>query len=435
MITLQEYQARRQKLASQLPVNSIAVIPAAMEALRNGDVYYPFRQDSDFYYLTGFNESDALLVIISGAQMESILFSRARDTVAEQWTGRRLGQEDACAVLGVQGAYALADLELRLPELLADKKYIYYAIGRFPIWDERIQRAWQIVSGRVRQGVNAPEAFYSLVPILSEMRLLKSTAEIALMQQAADISIRAHEHIMQVCKNCKYEYELAAELLYIFQRAGCRSVAYDSIVAGGANACVLHYTNNNQALHSGELVLVDAGCEVEYYASDITRTFPINGKFSKEQCLIYELVLQAQRAGIECIRPGVPWEQIQETIVKTLVAGMVDLKILRGTVDELIEGGVYKSLYMHQSGHWLGLDVHDVGKYKVNGKSRLLEPNMVLTVEPGIYIQPGLECVDSRFWGIGVRIEDDLLVTDTGHKNLTQALASDVAAIEALVCG
>lgn len=435
MITQKEYQTRRDKLASTLPTDSVAIIPAASEMLRNGDAHYRFRQDSDFYYLTGFNEPDALLVILAGKGGESILFNRPRNPIEERWTGARLGQEDAYAVLGVSSAYPLTSLEKRLPEILAGKKSIYYAIERHPHWAERILTAWQVVKGEARRGISAPEAFCDLAPLLGEMRLFKSEAEIALMQQAANISVKAHQRAMRRCRELQYEYQLEAELLYEFLRLGCRSVAYDSIVAGGDGACVLHYTQNNQPLQQGDLVLIDAGGEFENYAADITRTFPINGRFTTEQRLIYEVVLRAQQAGIACVRPGCAWDEIQRTMVNTLTHGLVELGLLRGSPEELIAKEAYKPFYMHNSGHWLGLDVHDCGRYKIEGKWRALEPGMVLTVEPGLYISEDIEGIDARWKGIGIRIEDDIHVTSQGHHNLTGDLAVDIDDLEAILCG
>lgn len=429
-----DYQTRRRALAMKIPSGCIAVIPAASEVLRNGDAHYRFRQDSDFYYLTGFNEPDALLLITSGADTTSLLFNRPRNPGEEQWTGKRLGQTDACSVLGVDAAYPVADLDSRLPELLADRQAIYYSMGRHPKWEMTIQQAWQTVKGQTRRGVKAPEAFYDLAPILGEMRLFKRDTEIALMQQAGRITVTAHERAMQACLRSTYEYQLEAEIVHEFTRQGCRSVAYDSIVAGGANACILHYTDNNQALRPGDLVLIDAGAEFENYAADVTRTFPVNGRFSAEQRAIYELVLRAQQAGIACVRPGCLWDEVQRTVVHVLTEGLVDLGLLKGNVDELIAREAYKPFYMHNSGHWLGLDVHDCGRYKTDGKWRALESGMVLTVEPGLYISAGMN-VDERWWNIGVRIEDDIHVTQDGHENLTAALAVSVDDLEALVRG
>ncbi|KTC86859.1 Xaa-Pro aminopeptidase [Legionella brunensis] len=435
MITKQEYQSRRRQLASKLPQGAIAVIPAAQEVLRNGDAHYRFRQDSDFYYLTGFNEPDALLVIVAGDKDESYLFNRPRNPSQEQWTGKRLGQEQACNVLGVSGAYSIEELDAQLPEMLKGKTLIYYAIGRYPFYEKRILQALQTIKGQIRRGIKAPEGLYDLESILSEQRLFKSEAEIALMRKAAEISVAAHERAMKFCRQAENEYELEAELLHQFVQGGCRSVAYESIVGSGVNTCILHYTDNNQALRDGDLILIDAGGEYQNYAADITRTFPVNGYFSQEQRAIYELVLKAQKAGIATIKPGVAWNEIQQVIVRILTEGLCELGLLVGDVNTLIEKEAYKPFYMHNSGHWLGLDVHDAGRYKINGEWRLLEPGMVLTVEPGLYITPEIGGVDKRWWNIGVRIEDDILVTKEGHENLTGALPVEIAEIEALMRG
>jgi len=435
MITQQEYLQRRHRLAQQLPSGTLAVISAASESLRNGDAHYRFRQDSDFYYLTGFNEPDALLLITAGKDSKSYLFNLPPDPLQEQWTGARLGQEGACETLGVDAAFPITDLDKQLVELFADRQAIYYFMGRYPALEKRLFDAWQTVKKQIRRGVRAPEAFYDLAPLLGEGRLFKSDAEISLMQEAASISVAAHRRAMQACRPGQNEYQLEAELLYEFTRQGCRSVAYDSIVAGGKNACVLHYTDNDKPLQDGDLVLIDAGGEFENYAADITRTFPVNGRFSSEQRLIYDLVLSAQQAGIACVRPGTLWNEIQHTIVHILTSGLVDLGILKGDVDHLIEKEAYRPFYMHQSGHWLGLDVHDCGRYKIDNKWRPLTAGMVLTVEPGLYISPETAGVDKRWWGIGIRIEDDIHVTTDGNKNLTAALAVDADELEALVRG
>lgn len=435
MITQQEYQARRCALAKKLPQGALAIIPSAKEVLRNGDAHYRFRQDSDFYYLTGFNEPDALLVITAAKPGESYLFNRPRNPAQEQWTGRRLGQEGANKELGIDKAYSIDKLTSILPDILTDKTAIFYSIGCHPHVENQIIDALQLVKKQIRRGVKAPESLCDLEPLLSEMRLFKSEAELALMRRAADISVGAHKRAMQACKRVEYEYQLEAELLYEFSRGGCRSVAYDPIVGGGANSCILHYTENNQPLGKGDLLLIDAGGEFENYAADITRTFPVSGRFSEEQRAIYELVLKAQKAGIACIKPGLAWNEIQRTIIRILTSGLCELGILRGGVDALIEAEAYKPFYMHNSGHWLGLDVHDAGRYKLNGEWRSLEAGMVLTVEPGLYISAGIDGVEQRWWNIGVRIEDDILVTSDGHENLTAALPVEIADIEALMRG
>lgn len=435
MISQEEYQARRKKLAQQLPEDGVAIIPAAHELLRNGDTHYRFRQDSDFYYLTGFNEPDALLVITGGKDSKSILFNRPRNPAEEQWTGKRLGQDGAESRLGMHAAFPVNSIKEKLPELLAGSSAVYYALGRNPSLEKLITRALKTVKSQVRRGVKAPESLCDLEPVLSEMRLFKSEAELDLMRRAASISVDAHKRAMQACKSLEHEYQLEAELIHEFSRHGCRSVAYDPIVGGGENACILHYTDNDQPLRSGDLVLIDAGGEYGNYAADITRTFPVNGKFSPEQKSIYELVLKSQKAGIAAIKPGLPWNGVQQIIVRILTEGLCELGLLRGSVDELVANEAYKPFYMHNSGHWLGLDVHDSGRYKRNNEWRPLEAGMVLTVEPGLYISAGTEGVDKRWWNIGVRIEDDVLVTKTGHEVLTAALPVDVDEIEALMRG
>lgn len=436
MLTLaNEYKTRRLKLADQLLENSIAIIPAAGELLRNGDAHYRFRQDSDFYYLTGFNEPDALLVITSGPNSQSILFNRVRNPAEEQWTGKRLGQEGAVNELGMNAAFGVSAIAEELPKLLSGTTAVYFKLGRNLLLEKRITQALTALKTQVRKGVKPPDSFCDLEPIISEMRLFKSDAELELMRRAAAISVQAHRRAMRVCREMEHEYQLEAELIYEFSRQGCRSVAYDPIVGGGENACILHYTDNNKPLRSGDLVLIDAGGEYGNYAADITRTFPVNGTFTPDQKSIYELVLKAQKAGIAAIKPGLPWNAVQQIIVRILTAGLCDLGILQGDVDALIEKEAYKPFYMHNSGHWLGLDVHDSGQYKINNEWRPLEPGMVLTVEPGLYISAGLSGVDKRWWDIGVRIEDDVVVTKTGHEVLTGALPVDVDDIEALMRG
>lgn len=430
-----EYSARRATLAKQLPAHSVAIIPAGKEVLRNGDADYRFRQNSDFYYLTGFQEPEAVLLILSAPNMQSILFTRPRNPNAEQWQGKRLGPEAACATLGVDEAYSIEDLDELLPKLLLDKQALSYAIGQEWAWDKRLLTAINQSKRHVRAGHTVPDTLIDLNPMLGELRLIKSATEIQCMREAATITVAAHRRAMQACKQAKYEYELEAELLYEFTRHGCRAPAYDSIVAAGNHACTLHYTGNDGLLQKGDLVLIDAGAEFQYYAADVTRTFPISGQFSAEQRAIYELVLRAQQAGIAAIKPGVAWDAIQTIIVSILTEGLMDLNLLQGQLSDLIETNAYKPFYMHTSGHWLGLDVHDCGRYRVAGQWRTLSPGMVLTVEPGIYIAEGMDTVDPRWWGIGVRIEDDILVTDQGHDNLTGALQTDPTDIEALLRG
>ena len=430
MISTTEYKARRRQLALNLPSNSIAIIPSARELIRNGDVHYRFRQDSDFYYLSGFNEPEALLLISAGAQSKSILFNRARNLSAEQWSGKRLGQDDALAALGIDSAYPIEQIDKLLPQFLASMQNIYYTIGRHLHWEQRILELWRQIKKPQHRDTQAPKTIMNLAPIIGEMRLIKSTNEIQAMRHAAQISITAHQRAMQICSSAHYEYQLEAEILHEFNYNGCPSPAYGSIVAGGANACILHYTDNNHALCAGELVLIDAGCEFNNYAADISRTFPINGRFNPEQRLIYELVLHAQKAGIACIAPGRRWDEAQQAIIKVLSAGLIELGLLHGNLDDIIAQGAYKKFYMHNSGHWLGLDVHDSGTYKIDGAWRTLSPNMVLTVEPGLYISPNDSSIDKRWWGIGVRIEDDILVTEAGSESLSHDLIKETKDIE-----
>lgn len=429
----EDYALRRQALAKQLPPHSVAIIPAAKEVLRNGDADYRFRQQSDFYYLTGFQEPDAVLVVMSAPEEQSILFTRPRNISEEQWQGKRLGPEAACVELGVTKAYSIDELDVHLPNLLLDKHALAYAIGQDMVWDRRVIKALKQSKQHLRSGRTVPESLLDLSPILGELRLIKTAKEIACMREAARITVAAHQRAMRACKHRKFEYELEAELLYEFARQGCRAPAYDSIVASGNNACTLHYTANDGLLTAGDLVLIDAGAELRCYAADVTRTFPVSGQFSAEQRAIYELVLTAQQAAIDVVRPGVAWDTMQKTVVAILTQGLVDLQILQGQVSTLIETNAYKPFYMHNSGHWLGLDVHDCGRYRVNGSWRELVAGMALTVEPGIYISYGMQNVDPRWWGIGVRIEDDILVTEQGHENLTGSLESTLSEIEALL--
>lgn len=435
MITLEEYKARRQKLSMQIQPGAVAIIPAANEILRNGDAHYRFRQDSNFYYLTGFNEPESLLIITSEAdKSKSYLFNRPRHPNQEQWTGKRLGQIDAPQQLGVDAAYPIETLTANLSDLLMGKSAIYYPLGHSSIYEEIILTTWKAIKERHRRGSPViPEVFYDLEPLLSEMRLFKSESEINLMRKAAEASVKAHKYAMQTCLQSTNELELEANLLHVLMREGCRDVAYSSIVGGGPNACILHYINNDQPLKNGDLVLIDAGGEYNNYASDITRTFPVSGRFSKTQRQVYDIVLKAQRAGIACIKPGITWDKIQKEIVHVLTQGLVDLKILQGSIESLVTNEAYKSFYMHNSGHWLGLDVHDAGYYKINGEWRTLEAGMVLTVEPGLYISAGMKGVDPCWWDIGIRIEDDILVTETGYEILTADLPAEAEKIEALM--
>jgi Xaa-Pro aminopeptidase len=433
-ILLKEYQQRRQDLMNHMEPNSIAILASANPILRNGDSEYRFRQSSDLYYLTGFNEAHSVLVLIPGREQgQCLLFCQEKDPLKELWNGRLLGPEAAITQLGLDDAFPIGDIDDILPGLIEGRERVYYAMGKDEQFDHRVMEWVKVIRKKVRSGAHSPGEFLVLDHLLHEMRLIKSKAEIDVMREAGQIAVRAHKRAMQVCKPGLYEYQVEAEFMHEFFKSGCRAPAYTSIVAGGDNACILHYNENNQILQDGDLLLIDAGCEFESYASDITRTFPVNGKFTPEQKAIYELVLKAQLEAIEQVKPGNHWDDPHNTTVRVLTAGLVELGLLQGDVDKLIESGAYRDFYMHRAGHWLGMDVHDVGDYKIEGKWRQLEPGMVLTVEPGLYIAPNNEKVEARWRGIGVRIEDDVAVTRNGHEVLTSGLAKTVAEIESLM--
>jgi Xaa-Pro aminopeptidase len=430
-ILLKEYQQRRQDLINHMEPNSIAILASANPLLRNGDSEYRFRQSSDLHYLTGFDEAHAVLVLIPGREKgECLLFCQEKDPLKELWNGRLLGPDAAILQLGVDDAFPITDIDDILPGLIEGCERVYYAMGKDEQFDHRVMEWVKVVRLKVRSGVHSPGEFMVLDHLLHEMRLIKSKAELDIMRESGQIAVRAHKRAMQVSKPGLFEYQVEAEFMHEFFRSGCRAPAYTSIVAGGANACILHYNENNMVLNNGDLLLIDAGCEYEYYASDITRTFPVNGRFSPEQKAIYELVLKAQLAAIEQVKPGNHWNDPHDTTVKVLTAGLVELGLLQGEVDKLIESGAYRDFYMHRAGHWLGMDVHDCGNYKIDGKWRQLEPGMVLTVEPGLYVAVNNEKVEPRWRGIGVRIEDDVAVTRSGYEVLTSGLPKTVAEIE-----
>ena len=433
-LKISEFKKRRKDLMAQMEPNSIAILSSANPVLRNGDSEFPFRQNSDLYYLTGFGEAHAVLVLIPGrSQGQTLLFCQEKDPLKELWTGKLLGPEAAVDTLGVDDAFPIADLDDILPGLIEGRERVYYAMGKDEQFDHKVMEWVKVIRSKVRSGAQSPGEFLVLDHLLHEMRLFKSAAELELMRESARIAVRAHERAMRACRPGMYEYELEAEYLYEFTRSGCRAPAYNSIIAGGANACILHYTENDKALRSGDLVLIDAGCEYQYYASDITRTFPVNGRFSPEQKAIYELVLDAQLAAIETVKPGNHWDDPHNATVKVLTAGLVKLGLLKGKVSKLIEKEAYKDFYMHRAGHWLGMDVHDVGDYKIEGKWRQLEKGMVMTVEPGLYIAPDNKKVDKKWRGIGVRIEDDVAVTKDGHEVLTAGLPKSVEEIQSFM--
>lgn len=433
-ITAAEYGRRRRRLMDGLHEDAVALVPGAQIRLRNGDTAYPFRQDSNFFYLTGFDEPQTLLVLLPGrSQGESILFCREREPRAERYDGERLGPERAAAALELDDAFPWEDMDEILPGLIEGRRRIYFPLGSDADFDRRVL-GW-VHSLRSRVGSDAlPQCeFVDIGHLLHDLRLVKSPAELRLMRQAASISAAAHCQAMQVCRPGLTEADLEAELLYSFRRGGAREAAYECIVAAGENACTLHYVRNSDALRTGELVLIDAGCEYLGYAADITRTFPASGKFTDVQRDLYELVLAAQHAAIDAARPGRHFNDPHEAAARILTAGLKDLKLLEGDLDELIETEAARRFCMHKTSHWLGLDVHDVGDYRVGEAWRELEPGMVLTVEPGLYFPPELADVPDAFKGIGIRIEDDVAITRGEPEVLTGGVPKSVDAIEALM--
>lgn len=429
-----EFQRRRKELMRIMGEGGVAILPSAQLQTRNRDAEFPFRQDSDFQYLTGFPEADAVAVIQPGREHgEYILFSQEREPTLELWTGRRAGQEGACKEYDADDAYPIDDLDEILPGLLENCERVYYTLGCSAEFDQKLIEWVAQLRSKARSGVSAPLEIVALDHVLHDMRLFKSKAEIKLMRKAAKISCDAHKRAMRYCKPKLMEYQLEAEILHEFMHNGARAPAYTSIVGGGENACVLHYIENNDALKDGDLVLIDAGAEYECYAADITRTFPVNGKYSDAQKALYNVVLDAQLAAIEQVQPGNHWNDPHTAAVRVLTQGLLDLGLLSGELEQNIEEETYKRFFMHRTGHWLGMDVHDVGDYKVDEQWRVLEPGMVLTVEPGLYIPSNSKGVAKRWWGIGIRIEDDVLVTKDGHDVLTDGVPKSVDEIEALM--
>ncbi|MCK0537068.1 Xaa-Pro aminopeptidase [Alcanivorax quisquiliarum] len=433
-ISRQEFARRRRALMAEMEENSIAILPAAPERTRNRDVEHPYRQDSDFWYLSGFPEPEAVMALIPGREHgEFVLFCRERDRAMEIWNGYRAGPEGAVEKFGADDAFPINDIDEILPGLIEGRDRVYYDMGRDPEFDRQVMSWVNSIRARVRTGAHPPGEFLALTHVLHDLRLYKSAGELKVMRRAGEIAAAAHVRAMRAVRPGMFEYQLEAEYLHEFMQHGARSPAYPSIVGGGANGCILHYIDNSEKLRDGDLVLVDAGCEYHSYASDITRTFPVNGRFSREQQALYEVVLAAQYAAIEAVRPGNHWNAFHEASVQVLTQGLVDLGLLKGGVAELIETEAYRPFYMHRTGHWLGLDVHDVGDYKVDDQWRVLEPGMVLTVEPGLYVAPDDTSVDARWRGIGIRIEDDLAVTRDGHEILTGDVPKEVADIHALM--
>ena len=434
MIPMKEFAERRRKLMERMAPDSIAILPAAPERVRNRDVLHPFRQDSDFHYLTGFGEPEAVLALIPGREHgEAVLFCKERNPEKELWDGFLVGQDGAIEQYGLDDAFPITDIDDILPGMIEGRSRVYYPLGKDPAFDTRVMDWVKTIRSKVRAGAHPPGEFVALEHLLHDLRLYKSAAEVKVMAKAGKISAEAHRRAMKRARRGGFEYQLEAELIHTFMEHGARDTAYPSIVGSGANACILHYIENSAPLKEGDLVLIDAGCELECYASDITRTFPVSGKFSDEQKALYEVVLAAQYAAIDAVKPGNHWNQPHEAALNVLTQGLIDLGLLSGTVEEAIEAGAYRPFFMHRTGHWLGMDVHDVGDYKIGDAWRQLEPGMALTVEPGLYVAPDNTNVDEKWRGIGIRIEDDVVVTKDGCRILTDDVPKTISEIEALM--
>ncbi|MCF8177828.1 MAG: aminopeptidase P N-terminal domain-containing protein [Sulfuritalea sp.] len=435
--SFEPYRQRRLLLIERMERGGggIAVIPTSAEQARNRDTHFPYRADSYFQYLTGFCEPEAVLVIVVGkgdVASRSLLFCREKNLEREIWDGFRHGPEGARELFGFDEAYAVDEFDTKLADMLADQPALWFSIGNDTGWDQRIAAAMNTVRAASRSGKRAPAVVRDVRADLDAMRLIKDTAELAIMHRVAAISTDAHIRAMRFAAPGRFEYEVEAELLHEFRRRGCEFPAYTSIVAGGANACVLHYVGNDQELRDGDLLLIDAGGELNGYASDITRSFPVNGRFSGPQADVYRLVLEAQAAAISAVHPGATFAEPHDAALQVLVQGMIDLKLLRGSLDQAMEEESYKRFYMHRTSHWLGKDVHDAGEYKAGENWTPLVPGMVLTIEPGCYIRPS-DDVPEPFWNVGVRIEDDAVVTATGCEIITAAAPKAIADIEALM--
>ena len=426
----QEFPRRRRQLMRMIGRDSIAILPAAPVRLRNGDVEYEYRQDSDFHFLTGFPEPEAVAVIIPHrAEGEYVLFCRERDPARELWDGGRAGQDGAVERFGADDAFPIDDIDEILPGLIETRARVFYTMGLHPEFDTRVIGWVNGLRAQAKHGLHTPQEFVALDHVLHDMRLYKSPAEIATMRRSAEIAVAAHQRAMRLAAPGIMEYEVAAEIVHEFHRNKA-GISYQPIVGGGTNACVLHYRDNAAELKDGDLLLIDAGCEYDCYASDITRTFPVGGRFSPAQRALYDMVLRAQYAAIERCVPGNHWNDPHDAAVRVITEGLIDLGILKGKASKLIKEGAYREWFMHKTGHWLGMDVHDVGDYKVGDAWRVLEPGMVLTVEPGVYIGAGDKRVPKEFRGIGIRIEDDVAITRSAADVLTEDLIKDPDDIE-----
>ena len=425
------YARRRARLLAQMQ-HGVAIIPTAPEVARNADTHYSYRHDSNFYYLSGFAEPEAVLVLTAGDEPKSILFCREKNLEREIWDGHRFGPDAAREQFGFEAAYPIDQLDEKLAELIGNQPALFYPMGLDAEWDQRILKLRGDVVAKIRSGIRAPDQIRDVRVLLSEMRLFKDEHELDIMRRAAAISTAAHKRAMHFTRPDMFEYQIEAELLHEFCSRGARQPAYTSIVAGGANACVLHYVGNNARLRDGDLLLIDAGCDLDGYASDITRTFPVGGKFSAEQKDVYDIVLAAHAAAIAAAKPNQNWNAPHDAALRVLAQGFIDLKLCHGSVDAVLESESYKKFYMHRTGHWLGMDVHDVGDYKIGDDWRPLQPGMVLTVEPGCYIRPA-DDVPMSLWNIGIRIEDDVAITLRGNEVLTDAAPKTVTDIEELM--
>ena len=433
MIAPKEFARRRRQLMRMAGNDSIVIVAAAPERMRNNDAHYPYRQDSDFHYLTGFAEPDAVLVLVPArAASETILFCRERDRERERWDGPRVGTDGAIATLGMDDAFPIDDIDDILPGLIEGRSRVYYHFGRDTEFDLKLIGWVNRVRAQVRQGAKPPHEFVALSHLLHDLRLYKSRGELRLMRKAAKIAAAAHVRAMHAARPGMNEHEVEAELLHTFRSNGAVP-SYEPIVGGGANGCVLHYRANNAPLRDGDLLLIDAGAEYQCYASDITRTFPTNGRYSPEQRALYDIVLAAQLAGIDEVRAGRPFDAYHDAAVRSITRGLIKLGLLQGSIERNLREHTYRKFYMHKTGHWLGLDVHDVGDYRIDGEFRLLEPGMVVTVEPGIYIAPDQKGVPARFRGIGIRIEDDVVVTNGDPEVISAGAPKDPDVIETLM--